>query len=147
MFRKIVLCSDGSEHALAAARAAAEIAQKFDSHVVLLSVFDPAHIPIPFAGLPVSVTEADGNLGCYAAELHTVVEEKTGAILDAAKLRYECRREIGHPVDRILAIAHDENADLIVLGSRGLNNWQTLLLGSVSDGVLRHASCPVLIMR
>ncbi len=147
MFRKIVLCADGSEHALEAARAVAELTQKFDSHITLLSVYNPAITPIPFVNLPESIMMAEGDVTRYSQELHAAVEERTGAVLNAANLRYACRREIGHPVDRILAVAHDVGADLIVLGSRGLTEWKSLLLGSVSDGVLHHAHCPVLIVR
>src|SRR5262249_12494358 len=52
-----------------------------------------------------------------------------------------------HPVDAIIEVAQDIEADLIVLGSHGLSGWKALLLGSVSDGVLHHAPCPVLIVR
>jgi nucleotide-binding universal stress UspA family protein len=147
MFQTILLCSDGSEHSTRAAQAAVEIAQKFDSQIVLVNVFDPALAPIPFAGLPESMLIAEGNMGCYAQELQEVVEKVTGAILEAAPRHYKCRREIGHPVDRIVAAARDIQADLIVLGSRGLGGWNSYLLGSVSDGVLHHAHCPVLIVR
>ena len=146
-FRKIVLCSDGSDEALAAAQSAAEIAEKFASDIVLVNVFNPDVVPVPFVGIPESVLMAEGNVGRYAEDLQTDVEKQTGSILDAAKLRYTCRREIGHPVDRILAAARDENADLIVLGSRGLTKWKSLVLGSVSEGVVRHATCPVLVAR
>lgn len=147
MFHTILLCSDGSEHSLKAAQAVAELAQKFDSQIVLLNVYNPAVVPVPFVGLPESVMVAEGNMSCYVQELQAAVEKSTGAVLDAAKRRYKCRSEIGHPVDRIVAVAKDIQADLIVLGSRGLGGWNSYLLGSVSNGVLHHAHCPVLIVR
>jgi nucleotide-binding universal stress UspA family protein len=147
MFHTILLCSDGSEQSLHAARAAAEIAQKFESQVILLHVYDPAVVPVPFVGLPESVMIAEGNMSCYVQELQANVERITGAILEGAQQRYKCLREIGHPVDRIVAVAKDTQADLIILGSRGLGGWSSYLLGSVSDGVLHHAHCPVLVVR
>jgi nucleotide-binding universal stress UspA family protein len=39
------------------------------------------------------------------------------------------------------------NADLIIIGSRGLTDWQGLLLGSVAHKVIHHATCPVLVVR
>ena len=74
-------------------------------------------------------------------------EKLTAEVLDAEPTDYSCRREIGHPVDRIVSVAKDEKSDLIVMGSRGLGGWNSYLLGSVSDGVLHHAHCPVLIVR
>ena len=97
--------------------------------------------------MPESMMVAEGNMGCNVEELQSGVEKTTGAILDAVHRRYKCRREIGHPIDRIVAVAQDIQADLIVLGSRGLGGWNSYLLGSVSDGVLHHAHCPVLIVR
>ena len=52
MFTKILVCSDGSEQAIKAARAAAEIARKFESKVVLVSVYNPTQVPIAFVGVP-----------------------------------------------------------------------------------------------
>jgi nucleotide-binding universal stress UspA family protein len=53
--------------------------------------------------------------------------------------------EIGDPADLILAVAAQDNVDLIVLGSRGLNAAQRFLLGSVSTKVTTHAHCAVLV--
>jgi nucleotide-binding universal stress UspA family protein len=53
----------------------------------------------------------------------------------------------GPPADAILRVAETEKHDLIVMGSRGLGLFQELLLGSVSERVLRHAKIPVLIVR
>ncbi|MCW3053599.1 MAG: hypothetical protein JWN14_2769, partial [Chthonomonadales bacterium] len=110
-------------------------------------VFNPSIMPMPFTGLPESVMIAEGNMSCYAEDLQSKVEKTTGAVLEAAHQHYKCRREIGHPIDRIVAVARDIQADLIVLGSRGLGGWKSYLLGSVSDGVLHHAHCPVLVVR
>jgi nucleotide-binding universal stress UspA family protein len=147
MFTKILLCSDGSEHALAAAAATAELATKFNSEVVLVNVFNPAVAPIPFVGLPEAAIFAETNMGCYAEQVQSEVEKCTGKVLDAAHVAYRARRELGHPVDRIVSVAQDEKADLIVMGSRGMGAWQSYLLGSVSDGVIHHAHCPVLILK
>lgn len=146
MFNKILVCSDGSEAALKAARAAAEIAKKFDSRVVLLNVFTPSPSTMTFVGAPDAVPYAQMAVG-YADEVQEAVELRTGRIFDEMKVAYEGRREMGHPVDRIVGVAEEEQVDLIVMGSRGLGGFQRILLGSVSDGVLHHAHCPVLIVR
>ena len=58
----------------------------------------------------------------------------------------EQRAELGSPADRIVAIADDENAALLVIGSRGRGDMRSALLGSVSHGVLSKATCPVVIV-
>src|SRR5262249_60944821 len=54
---------------------------------------------------------------------------------------------IGSPKDEILRIARERNADLVVLGARGLGRIKRFLLGSVSLAVARHATCPVLVVK
>jgi nucleotide-binding universal stress UspA family protein len=56
------------------------------------------------------------------------------------------RAELGSPADRIVAIADEENAALLVIGSRGRGDMRSALLGSVSHGVLSKATCPVVIV-
>lgn len=146
MFQHIVVCSDGSDHALRAARMAAEIAVKFEADVVLLNIFDPASVAMPFVGTPEAAPSAEITLR-YAEEAQKILVERTGQVIQEVGARYRSRSEFGHPVDKIVSVAEEEKADLIVLGSRGLGGFQRFLLGSVSDGVLHHAHCPVLIVR
>ncbi len=54
---------------------------------------------------------------------------------------------IGDPAEEIVSVAAEDATDLIIIGSRGLNTAQRLLLGSVSHKVAAHAPCPVLIVR
>lgn len=146
MFQKIILCSDGSEHALKAAEAAAALAKKFDSKLVLINVFNPSVTTVPLFGTPEAAPCAEASLR-YGEELQQAVAQRTGNVLKALDRPFETLLETGHPVDRIVSVAEKEKADLIVMGSRGLGGFQRFFLGSVSDGVLRHAHCPVLIVR
>lgn len=68
-------------------------------------------------------------------------------MLDAQNLAYTPSKEMGHPAATIIRVAEDEKCDLILLGSRGLGEVKRFLLGSVSDAVVHHAHCPVLIVR
>lgn len=61
--------------------------------------------------------------------------------------RVSTHSSIGDPAEEIIALATDQRADLIVIGSRGHGRLAGLLLGSVAQKVLAHASCPVLIVR
>ncbi|HLM01323.1 MAG TPA: universal stress protein, partial [Pyrinomonadaceae bacterium] len=53
----------------------------------------------------------------------------------------------GSPESRIVETAEQMHAELIVVGSHGYNRWERLLLGSVSDSVVHHAPCSVLVVR
>jgi nucleotide-binding universal stress UspA family protein len=53
----------------------------------------------------------------------------------------------GHTVQETLKIARDSKFDLIVMGARGISRIREILLGSVSDGVIRNAPCPVLVTK
>lgn len=67
--------------------------------------------------------------------------EADGSTVTQAHLR------VGRPDEQIVALAEEIGVGLIVMGSRGLGGLRRLLMGSVSDSVVRHAHCPVLIVR
>ncbi len=147
MFSKILVCSDGSDKAIEAAAVAAGIALKFSSQLILLNVYDPSVIPATTMGIPGGLLETTVSESCYAEEIQSGAERETGEVFQKAGVEFTNHRELGHPVDRIISTASDEKVDLIVMGSRGLGGFERLLLGSVSEGVLRHAHCPVLVVR
>lgn len=148
MFSKILICSDGSEGALTAARAGARIAQKFGSAVLLVYAYDPAIVAYPaFGGGGWEFAPGQDGIDCEAEETRHNIEEHTGRILREAGLNYATLLECGQAVEAITRVARQQKADLIVLGGRGLSDVQAILMGSVSEGVLHHAHCPVLIVR
>lgn len=146
MFKRILVCSDGSDAALHAAKVAAKIAGRCRADVTLLSVFYPAALMTPFANAPEAAPSMEVVME-WGEEMHTSIQEKTGAVLREAGVSYQPCRELGPPVDVIINAAQNQKADLIVLGSRGMTEWKALLMGSVSDGVLHRAPCAVLIVR
>ncbi len=145
MIRKILLCTDGSEGALRAARTVADLARPLRAEVVLASVFSP---PVGAAlwtnePLPLNVEDV-----LHSGEsVRTVLTKESAAILAAAGVTYRISVETGDPVQSILDLAQREEVDLVVVGSRGLGGFQSLLLGSVSDSLAHNAPCPVLIVR
>jgi nucleotide-binding universal stress UspA family protein len=146
MFTKILVCSDGSDTALQAAKAAAEIARRFQADLTVLSVVYPAALMMPFSSAP----EAAPHMAIVrelGEQMHTCIQQTTGTVLEAAGVPFQSRREFGHPVESILSVAGELKADLIVLGSRGVSEWEAIRLGSVTEGVLHQASCPVWIVR
>ncbi|MHB8777465.1 MAG: universal stress protein [Anaerolineales bacterium] len=140
MFDKILLAVDGSEHALHAARKAAELARAMpprEFRVVI--VYDV--IPI-YLGEP-NMQFAINNRKTEAEEILNKTLKEIG------ELPCEIHTEIleGDPATSIIEVAATRKSDLIVIGSRGLGRLAGLLLGSTSQKVVSHAPCPVLIVR
>ena len=142
---KILLATDASEEAALAARTATDIADKTDSelHVVLVGL-SAAYVgmgPPEIADIP-APRQQELNEGAHRL-LDTQVEQikADGGTVTQAHLR------IGRPDEQIVDSAEEIGAGLIVMGSRGLGGIRRLLMGSVSDSVVRHAHCPVLIVR
>lgn len=139
MFKNILLAVDGSEHAIRAARIAADLARCHQASLRLVAVYEP--IP-PYLGEPnfqlildAQLRDADKNV------------EKTLEIV--GEIPGEINTEIlqGPPAEAILDVVKARECDLIVMGSRGLGQLAGLLLGSQSQKVLNHAPCPVLIVK
>jgi nucleotide-binding universal stress UspA family protein len=142
---KLLLAADGSEEATLAARTATDIAEKTGSelHVVLvgLSVSYIGMGPVEIADIPAPsqkelTEEAQSILDTQSKQI-----EAAGGIVTQAHLR------VGRPDEEIVALAEELGAGLIVIGSRGLGGIRRALMGSVSDSVVRHAHCPVLVVR
>ncbi len=146
MYKTILVCSDGSEHSMKAAREAAVIAKQLDACVLLLNVsssvggLSPCIMPWQ---MEVNESESTHDLN----ETQECALKHAEILFDKDEIRYVSLREFGHAAAQIVRVAEREEADLIVLGSRGLNVLKTLLLGSVSEHVVRHAHCSVLVVR
>jgi nucleotide-binding universal stress UspA family protein len=146
MFEKVLICNDGSAHAMRATRTALGIAKKFNSEVLVLNVLSPMPTVAPYTlsmeaapDMSALVLEAENEQRTTLACLESLFRNEGVPVRTVA--------EKGHAVEAISRIAEEEKADLIVVGSRGIGGFQRFLLGSVSDGVAHHAHCPVLIVR
>jgi len=140
MFKNILLGVDGSEHALHAAKTAADLARSMDSEILRIVVaFEP--VP-PYLGEPNMQTAISARMN----EAETILEKAMHAV---GEIPGEVHTEIleGPPAEAILEVANTRQCDLIVMGSRGLGMLGGVLLGSQSQKVVRHATCPVLIVR
>jgi nucleotide-binding universal stress UspA family protein len=142
--KHILVPVDGSEGAGRAAAFAARLGAPHDAKLSLLFVYDaPAVVSMGLAGLAGDEAMAKAARESADKAFSAALE----AIGDAAKV--EPSREIaeGNPTVEILAYAENSNVDLIVMGSRGLSSIEGLVMGSVSERVLRAAPCPVTIVR
>ncbi|GAB4460656.1 MAG: universal stress protein [Anaerolineales bacterium] len=139
MFERILLTVDGSEHAVRAAKVAADLARCMKAELRVLVVYAP--IP-PYLGEPNLQQAINARLDEAQAILQRAVET-------VGKIPGEIHTELieGDAAETIIEVAKTRNSDLIVMGSRGLGRLAGLLLGSTSQKVLSHAPCPVLIVR
>jgi nucleotide-binding universal stress UspA family protein len=141
---RILLATDGSEEAELAALRAVDLADATDSelHVVHVGV------------VPIFLKSYPGTLG-YDRKLYEQIEEVSRELLRKQSWRVKAaggtvagaHLRMGAVDLEIVALAEELGADLIVIGSRGLGGVRRALMGSVSDSVVRHAHCPVLVVR
>ena len=155
MFKKILVPLDGSEHSLRALKIAVQIAKKFEAKITLIHVYSvgirPVVMPEPTTltpvGIPVmaptevsKVAEATRKAG---AAILADGEEK----VKAEGIEVETLLKEGHSVQEIVKTAKEGSFDLIVIGARGISKIREIILGSVSDGVVHNAPCPVLVVK
>ena len=144
----ILIATDGSEHADNALEFVMRFPFPRDSRMTVLAVVDD--IPM----LPAELDALDDiqieALNAANKRLREEAEERVAR--EGKRLREdgwtgETLVRNGNPVDEILRVADETDADLIVLGSHGTGRAKRFLLGSVSDRVLEYASCSVLIVK
>jgi nucleotide-binding universal stress UspA family protein len=141
---QVVVAYDLSPSAEEALLRAIDVAARAPSHVLhIVSALDP-HAPGP-AG------EAQGSTYEGADRLRKLIVERVTFALagrpTAAEVEFYVHARIGRPADEILALSSEVGADLIFIGSHGKVGVERLLLGSVSERIVREAGCPVMVVR
>lgn len=137
MFDRILLAVDGSEHANKAVDVAAELAGRADADVTVLFVQE-----YPVAWAYGFVQEAfEGGSELVDGVVRELKDRGVSALGEVRSAPH------GAAAFEILEEAQVCRATLIVMGTRGLSDWQGLFLGSVAHKVLHHAACPVLVVR
>jgi nucleotide-binding universal stress UspA family protein len=139
LFGKILIATDGSKYSRDAAVKSLEIARFHGAKVFALYVIDLRALTT-VNGMP-----APGNM-------YPILEEEgkraVGKVKEmAGDLPVETFVLAGHPAHIIVQFAKDNGIDLIVTGTLGKSGIEKLLLGSVAGHVIRHAHCPVLVVR
>ena len=145
MFERILVPVDGSDGALAALDLAVRLQNKCDSELIVLCVY--RHYSLLEASMSMVQPEKPENLDDSMREYASEIVEKAKAFAaeqGSAKVRGFVKS--GPPARTIVNFAKDKNANLIVLGSRGLGDIEGYLLGSVSHKVTSLAACPVLVV-
>lgn len=136
MFRRILVGVDGSPASLRAVEVAGRLAQANDAMVCVVVAFgavsDVLGSPYWEEAVAQRLEQAQGVLDAALARLPTEIQVDTEVLQ-------------GPPAEVILEVAEQQQADLIVLGARGLGRLN-MLLGSQTQKVLAHAPCPVLVV-
>ncbi len=150
----ILLATDGSDHALHAARFAGMLSRATGARIAIVTVHNDDAVMLNAMGpaiwpatVPYSSMTAD--------EIRTTVEENAAATVLPETVK-ACGENVhigstvqlwGQVAEAICHYAVDHQCDLIVLGTRGKSSFSKLLLGSVSTQVTSHANCPVTLVR
>ena len=175
MFKTILVATDNSEHSCKAVELAGDIASKYGAKLILFHVIQPQKINQELRHMvdieylmdqgpkltkaasdqPSTLTEGLVKLNANAADSYQYLKLLAEQILRQANklaLKHGIDDAVsqigdGDPAHEILECANRENADLIVVGSRGLGDLKGLLMGSVSHKVSQHAKCSCVIVK
>jgi nucleotide-binding universal stress UspA family protein len=135
----ILLATDGSSASEGASDEAIDLAVQVGARLLVVSVLGSSSRP---AGASAETSGPADSRDSLTTKAQGIVQRAKAAGSDATFLVWD-----GDPGEGIVAAAHSENADLIVVGSHGRSGVSRFLIGSVSDYVVRHAHCPVMVVR
>jgi len=138
MFKSIVLGLDGSEQSMLALKHAADLAEAFDAKLFMVHAY-------PYTSDLRDYREYDKLLArrkTVGLNFFAEARKRLGSVsIDIEEDLLE-----GPAAEAILAVVGSRNADLVILGTRGMGSFKGLLLGSVSTKVTHRAPCPVMVI-
>ena len=152
---KILLATDGSSEAELATQTAVDLARMSDSELHVVYVEDYSSIALLYT----EATDQEGVAPMWdpilEEDLERSSEQRSRELLDAEVERVrsaggtvaQAHLMMGEVAREIVHLDEDLRAGLIVMGSRGRGGIRRALMGSVSDSVVRHAHCPVMVVR
>lgn len=139
--QEILVPTDFSEHSDRALKHALLVAEQFGAGITLLHVVEP---PVGFPDLP--------DLGAIPPDVFRIpVEQSMARLCTREQLRAPRLRQTmilrGNPAEKIIEAAVEQHSDLLVLATHGRTGLARILLGSTAEKIIRHAPCPVLVIR
>ena len=145
MFKSIIVGTDGSSTAQEAVRQAIELARALGAKVYLVSAYES----VPEGRLRDERQQVPEDLQWMVNPREDVEDtlEDGAKSLGASGVDVETMAREGDPADAILDVAEEKDADLIVVGNKGMTGAKRFLLGSVPNKVSHHAPCSVMIIR
>lgn len=141
---KILLASDGSKDAELALDMAVGLADSTGSELHLVAVGNTEATRYTTRGNPALLEE---TVRAFKREAQEILDDQAKKIEEAGGSVRQQHLRMGNAAKEIVVQADEIGAGLIAMGSRGLGRIRRALMGSVSDSVVRHASCPVLVAR
>lgn len=149
MYDKILLATDGSDFAKKAGHHAITIAKQFNSEILILNVIETSY----YHGLGgediadeldnILEKEGQNTINQFLDELRET-EDEDGA---CSEIKFKSLLRFGNPYKEILKVIDEEEIDLTIIGNSGKNSFDRILLGSVSEKVIRHGKSTVLIVK
>lgn len=143
--RLILLPTDFSECGNYALSYAASLARKFDAAILCLHVIEPMVPTVGYSGMTEPLPLAD-----ISDQLEDSAERELPKFADCeecAGLEIEELIVHGEAASEIVRVAKDRKVDLIVISSHGRTGLGRMLFGSTAEAVVRHAPCPVLVVK
>lgn len=136
--KKILVPVDFSDRSRKALQYALGMAEEFQAELILVHVVQPYPI----------VTEMPGTMAELQAQLEKNAFSQLAKLNDSIKgVASRGLLQTGQPVHHILKVALEEDVDLIVVATHGRTGLAHVVLGSVAERIVRHAHCPVLVVR
>ncbi len=145
MFRSIVVGTDGSDTAAKAVSQAVDLAKAVGAKLELVSAYEPVseqRLNEERRKAPEDVQWAINQREDVDATLDAAAD-----VARAAGVQVDVYARQGDPADAILDVAEEREADLVIVGNKGMTGAKRFLLGSVPNKVSHHAPCSVLIIR
>lgn len=149
MYDKILLATDGSDFAKKAGKHAIALAKQFNSEILILNVIETTY----YHGLggediaeeldKLLEKEGQNTINQFLDEL----KESECSDGTCSTINFRSVLRFGNPYKEILKIIEEENIDLTIIGNSGKNSFDRILLGSVSEKVIRHGKSTVLIVK
>ena len=140
MFKTIVVGTDGSHTAAKAVAEAIEQAKLLGATLHVVSVFDAGKEP------PADLAGGDPPKRGPADAVETLLDD-IRFTASAAGIAYKTHARVGDPAEALLEVAEEQDADLIIVGNKGMAGVKRFLLGNVPNKVSHHAPCSVLIVK
>lgn len=139
---RILVPMDFSDHSRKALRYARPFAEQFGAQITLLHVIEPVVLPTDFGYVPATPVDIDEQRMADARRQLSGIASELGATVPI-----DFMVRLGRSWKEIVDTAKSKHMDLLIIATHGYTGLKYALLGSVAEKIIRHAPCPVLVVR